>query len=149
MDARMDPSGPKLGLADPFPWPTNRQILASTREEAALDTTRILLVDMSQILCEIVASIIDHQPDLDLVAEPTFDPAKAAATVHRTRADVVVLSTHKPEPSRLLFLLLEVHPCPRVLVLAADGRQAFLCEPLGELSPAELLDAVRPSPTNR
>jgi chemotaxis response regulator CheB len=104
---------------------------------------------MSQILREIVASIIAHQPDLDLVAEPTYDPANVAAMVQRTQADVVVLSTHKPELSRLLFVLLELRPCPRVLLLAADGRQAFLCEPLGELSPAELLDAVRPPLTSR
>jgi hypothetical protein len=149
MDVGMDPPGPKLDPAGPFPWPTNRPILATTSEEAALDTTRILLVDMSQILREIVASIVAHQPDLDLVAEPTYDPAKIAAMVQRTRADVVVLSTHKPELSRLLFVFLELHPCPRVLVLAADGRQAFLCEPLGELSPTELLDAVRPPLTSR
>jgi chemotaxis response regulator CheB len=125
------------------------QIIAVTSEEAALETTRVLLVDMSQIMREIVAAVIAPQSDLDLIAEPTYDPARIAATIDQTRAEVVVLSTHKPELSRLLFLLFEAHPCPRVLVLAQDGRNAYLCEPLGELSPAGLLDAVRHPPTSR
>jgi hypothetical protein len=102
---------------------------------------------MSQILREIVASIITHQPDLELIAEPTYDLAQIAATIDRTRAEVVVLSTHKLE--LLLFLLFEVHPRPRVLVLAEDGRKAYLCEPLGELSPAGLLDAIRHPSSSR
>jgi DNA-binding NarL/FixJ family response regulator len=108
-----------------------------------VDTTNVLLVDMPRMARETLASILTTQPSLAVLTVSTSDPAGVRAILDRTEVDVVIVSANELKHSELPFLLFESRPCPRVLVIAGDGRETIRCEPLGELSPSGLLDAVR------
>jgi DNA-binding NarL/FixJ family response regulator len=108
-------------------------------------TIQILLVNMPRLLAEIVHTIIAPHHDLHAVADLTGAYEQVTAELRQVDVDVVILSIHKPESALLLTQLLETRPATRVLVVGGDGRQGFVCEPVGELSPASLLDAIRGS----
>jgi chemotaxis response regulator CheB len=108
-----------------------------------VNTMRVLLVDMTQMTREVLASILATQPSLAVLTVPTGDPAAVRAILEQAEVDVVILSANELRHSDLPFLLFECQPCPRVLIIAGAGRETVRCEPLGELSPSGLLHAVR------
>ncbi|MGD9531956.1 MAG: hypothetical protein AB7V44_34870 [Pseudonocardia sp.] len=109
--------------------------------------TRILLVDMVQMFREILTSILLPHPALELITTAAGAVEQIDKMVERHQVDVVIVSTQEPGFHALLARLLDGRPCPRVFVIARDGRETVPGEPLGELSPAGLLDAVqRPFP---
>ena len=111
--------------------------------------TRVLLVDMVQMFREIVTSILLPHPQLELMTTAVDDPEQIDNIIEHHEIDVVILSTQEPDLHTLLVRLFDGRPCPRVFVIARDGRETVLCEPLGELSPAGLLDAVQRPFTRR
>ncbi len=117
-------------------------------QSADLRRTRILLVALSGVLREIIASLVAGVADMELVGY-VARAADVSAAVDRTGADVVVLGlgdSQLPEDSVRIF---DQYPRIKVMGIAADGRRAFLYElrphrtALGEVSPQRLLEAIR------
>jgi DNA-binding NarL/FixJ family response regulator len=107
------------------------------------------------MLCDIISSTLRSQPDMDVVGEPC-DGVDVITAARQTHADVVVIGLSDSELPADCAKLFDLHRRIPVLGVAGDGRRAFLYElrpqrtPLGELSPQELVNAVRaaaPSPT--
>jgi len=110
--------------------------------------TRILLVEMTRMLCDILAAVLSAEPDMEVVGVLP-SRGKLRATVAETKADVVVLALEDSELPEDCGRLLHAHPRMRVLGVASDGRRGFLYElrplkaPLGELSPQGLVETIR------
>ena len=108
---------------------------------------RILLSEMAPMLLDIVANIVAAQPDMDIVegVESETDLLKA---VEFSDADVVILSRRTPVQGEFDGLL-HSRSCLKVIEIEGEGRCGSLYElrphrvPLGEMSPAGLLDAIR------
>src|SRR5207302_11462115 len=86
--------------------------------------TRILLVEMTRMLCDILAAVLSAQPDMEVVGVLS-SRGKLRATVAETKADVVVLALEDSELPEDCGRLLHAHPRMRVLGVASDGRRAF------------------------
>jgi DNA-binding NarL/FixJ family response regulator len=113
-----------------------------------LRRTRILLVEMPQILCDIIAAAVSGQGDLEMVGR--LDNRRAILSkTSDTEADVVVIGLADSDLPQECLSLFEALPHVRVIGVAADGRRAFLYElrplrtALGELSPDALVQAIR------
>ena len=110
--------------------------------------TRILLVEMPRILCDILADVLSAEPDMEVVGVLS-GRGKLRATVAKTRADVVVLALGDSRLPEDCGRLLRAHPRIRVLGVTSEGRRGFLFglrplkASLGELSPQRLVNAIR------
>jgi DNA-binding NarL/FixJ family response regulator len=110
-----------------------------------LQRTRILLVEMPQILRDIVAGVLADEPDMEVVGEAATMNG-LSQTVVETGADVVVVGRNDPS---LAATLMERRARLRVLAVTAGGRESWLYElrpqriPLGEISPQRLVDEIR------
>jgi DNA-binding NarL/FixJ family response regulator len=108
---------------------------------------RVLLANLPLILAGLVERVLD-QADLEVVGVVS-DHVEVLVATGRTRADVVVLGIEEAALPGPASHLLEEYPHAKVLAVTPDGRRAFLYElrphlvPLGEASPARLLDAIR------
>ena len=78
------------------------------------------------MLSEVIRSMIDHQPDMEVVGE-VLDPIKLLIAVRVMSADVVIITPLKVngEP-RICCQLLEEHPLLKIIVLSAESKAAFL-----------------------
>ena len=100
------------------------------------------------MLCDIIKEVVTSEPDLQIVGQLAARVDLAGA-VDQTRADVVVVGLRDHELPGDCLALFHSHPRTRLLGIAADGRRAFLYElrpqrtPLGEVSPAGLIEAIR------
>src|SRR5687768_230292 len=107
---------------------------------------RVVLGRMPRLLHDIIESVLQQTPDIALVGDldEGDDPV---ALVRHARADVVVVGMENDHLAIPYLDLMRELCRVRVLGIAAHGRRAFLYElrpfriPLGELSPAELLNA--------
>ena len=110
--------------------------------------TRILLVEMPRMLCDILADVLSAEPDMEVVGVLS-SRGKLRATVAETRADVVVLALGDSRLPKDCERLLRAHPRLRVLGVTSEGRRGFLFglrplkASLGELSPQRLVNAIR------
>jgi DNA-binding NarL/FixJ family response regulator len=110
--------------------------------------TRILLVEMPRILCDILADVLSAEPDMEVVGVLSHR-GKLRATVAETRADVVVLALGDSRLPEDCGRLLRAHPRIRVLGVTSEGRRGFLFglrplkASLGELSPQGLVKTIR------
>jgi DNA-binding NarL/FixJ family response regulator len=115
-----------------------------------LERTRIVLIDMSPLLREIVREIIVREPDLEIVAEhETIDVGEA---VERDDPDFVIVGPDAATEGGVRSLVgaglglraLEVH---------SNGKESVLYElrphriALGEISSDTLLRAIRAVPS--
>src|SRR5439155_241883 len=87
--------------------------------------TRILLVEMPRMLCDIVADVLSAEPDMEVVGVLS-SRGKLRATVAETRADVVVLALGDSRLPKDCERLLRAHPRLRVLGVTSEGRRGFL-----------------------
>jgi DNA-binding NarL/FixJ family response regulator len=100
-----------------------------------VDPIRVLIADMPGVLRGVVRHSLETHDDLQVVGELTT-PEPLADAVARSGAQVVVIDAGHPEARGRW-------PAVALLALAADGREAWRVEPLGELSPEALPAAVR------
>ncbi len=118
-------------------------------------TLRVLLADDQVLLRSSLTTLIDREPDMEVVGEAS-DGAEAIALTRRERPDVVLMDIRMPgidglEATRQI--LAEAQPTPvRVVMLTTfelddyvlralrAGASGFL---LKGVEPAELLDAIR------
>ncbi|WP_433796257.1 hypothetical protein [Actinoplanes sp. CA-252034] len=90
-----------------------------------MDPVHVALVGLPALLDDIVRALLDDDAGVRVVAAPT-------------NADVVVCTA-----AEVLASLLTGPRPPRVVVIAPDGRSAYLCAPSGVLSPVTLRAAIR------
>lgn len=110
--------------------------------------TRILMVDMPQLLSGLVDEVVAGEAGLAIVGHITLTGALSALPAWRP--DLVVLGADdEPQAAKALALLRARHPQLRVVSLDASGRTATGHEP-GEppqrvtgVSPAMLLALLR------
>jgi DNA-binding NarL/FixJ family response regulator len=115
-----------------------------------LERTRIVLIDMSPLLRDILREALSREPDLEVVGEHEAG-IDVRAAVEGARADFVILGTDAAAADGVREV---VGPDRRVraLEVAGDGRQSVLYElrphrePLGEISPETLLRTIRAAP---
>ena len=87
---------------------------------------KILLASRPTMLSDVIRSMIDHQPDMEVVGE-VLDPIKLLIAVRVVPVDVVIITPLKVngEP-RICCQLLEEHPLLKIMILSAEGQAAFL-----------------------
>ncbi len=127
---------------------------------------RILILGLPLMLQQIVRRIVAQAPDLEIAGEYEGLSAMTGYPPEpfdrsEEQPEVVILGldheasdseSQVPDAARLV---LERLPRAKVLGLSSDGRRGFLYElhpqmmPLGELSPHELVDAIRSVGTRR
>jgi len=115
-----------------------------------LERTRIVLIDMSPLLREIVRETLAREQDLDVVAEHEAG-VDVRAAVERHHADFVIVGSDANADEQIGSLLAADRGV-RALELRADGRDGVLYElrphrvALGEISPETLLHTIREAP---
>lgn len=112
---------------------------------------RIALAALPPLLRDIVRDAVRAQPDMEVVAES--GRAELAAALRdgggAAEPDVVLLGVSRADDERTCAATLLAPPERRILTIETSGRAAAVYElrlertPLGELSPAGLVDAIR------
>jgi DNA-binding NarL/FixJ family response regulator len=111
---------------------------------------RIVLIDMSPLLREIVRETLAREPGLDVVAEHEAD-VDVREAVEDGDADFVILGADATASAGVRALV-EEGARLRALELHADGIESVLYElrphrvSLGEISPETLLATIRAAP---
>jgi DNA-binding NarL/FixJ family response regulator len=112
--------------------------------------TRILLVatDQGKMLTDIIAELIDRSPDLEVGGAVT-DERRLAEQALEAGADVVVIAGRREAIATEVARLFDVLPEIRLITINSEGSEAFIyrleptVRPLGELSPPQLVGAIR------
>src|SRR5437016_13218552 len=86
--------------------------------------TRILLVEMTRMLCDILAAVLSAEPDMEVVGV-LRSRGKLRATVAETKADVVVLALEDSELPEECRRPLHAPPPVRFLGVASEGRRGL------------------------
>lgn len=118
-----------------------------------MDKTRMLLVDDHKVLRSGLRTLINQQPDLEVVAEAD-NVREARVLASRTQPELVVLDLTLPEGGSLELIgeLVEKGPLPRVMVLSMHNDPAYARAALGAgatgyvvktVSEEDLLAAIR------
>jgi len=116
-----------------------------------LERTRIVLVDMSPMLREIVRGILAREPDLEIVGEHD-DAADVTEAVEREEPDFVIVGSDGAVEERIRTLV-DSSRSLRALQVHSDGKESVLYElrphrvSLGEISSDTLLRAIRAAPS--
>ena len=86
-------------------------------------TIRVLVVDDSRLVREILIDIINSHPDMRVVGTAE-DPYEARELIDELKPDVLTLDVEMPRMSGLEFLekLMRAHPLPVVMISAHTGR---------------------------
>jgi two-component system chemotaxis response regulator CheB len=91
--------------------------------------TRVIIVDDSQVMREMIAQIVNAQPDM-VVAAMAQDPYDAREKIKALSPDVVLLDIEMPRMDGLTFLekIMRLHPMPVVMVstVTVAGGEATL-----------------------
>ncbi len=112
------------------------------------DRTRVVVATSQPILGSIVRGALTADPALEIVAEAS-DLNGLRLVLQEKLVDVAVVDVGQSDPASICVDVLEAHPRLRMLILGDNGRIASACQmqvqhrPLGQLSPADLLEAVR------
>lgn len=103
---------------------------------------------MPGMLGDIVRETIRGQPDMEIVATvPNLESVDEA--MRTTAIEVLVVGTDAPRATAPFRSLLQARPGLKILAVASDGGDLVLhelrprAEPLGEVSPTDLLQAIR------
>jgi DNA-binding NarL/FixJ family response regulator len=116
-----------------------------------MESVRVLLMDMSPMLRQILRGVVHGHGGARVVAEyPEMVPLRGVVEEHD--ADIVLFGHDSARLPTECRELLEARPQTRLLAVGHDGRRSTIYElrphrePLGEASPDELLDAIRSAP---
>jgi hypothetical protein len=104
-----------------------------------MQTVRVVLAGMPQLLRDVVRAVLAIEPGLAIVA----DLAGEAGALGDEPADVVVLTAGDGIADDIIAAALRRRDAVRLVIVSADGSRAYHCTPCGELSSAVLRDAVR------
>jgi DNA-binding NarL/FixJ family response regulator len=114
-----------------------------------LERTRIVLVDMSPLLREIIREALVAEPDLEVVAEHE-GPVDLRAVVEHDAADFVIFGADASDEG--VQSIVAGNRGVRAIEVRSDGRESVLYElrphrvPLGEISSEALVRTIRAAP---
>ena len=109
---------------------------------------RIVLGDMPRLLHDIVVERLSNEGDMEIVGEGSREE-EMERLARSPGTDVIVEAGDEDEPRGLGGRLLQERSRIKLVVLAADGRKAFLYRltperiALGQVSPQGLVAAIR------
>jgi chemotaxis response regulator CheB len=115
-----------------------------------LERTRIVLIDMSPLLREIIREALVPEPDLEVVAEHE-GPVDLRTAVERDAADFVIVGADAADDS--VQSLVAANQGVRAIEVRSDGRESVLYElrphrvSLGEISSETLVRTIRAAPS--
>ena len=91
-----------------------------------MQTIKVLLASRPKMLSEVIRSIVEHQPDMEVVGE-VLDPIELLIAAKVVPVDVVIITPLKSngEP-RICSQLFEVHPLLKIVILSSEGEAAYL-----------------------
>lgn len=126
---------------------------AATRpsEGTRLESTRIVLIDMSPLLRDIVRDTLAREPNLHVVAEHAAD-VDVRVAVDDADADFVIFGSNAAAHASVESVVARERGV-RALELHGDGKESVLYElrpyrvSLGQISPETLLRTIRAAPT--
>ncbi len=107
---------------------------------------RVLIREMPRLMRDILESTISTQFDMEIVSEDIKPPTMSTATIP---PDVVIIGATRSEDVRNLSVALLEWPRVQVVMITTDGNESTMYElapqktALGEVSPLELIDAIR------
>jgi DNA-binding NarL/FixJ family response regulator len=119
-----------------------------------MESVRVVLMDMSPMLRQILRGLVHGRSGIEVVAEYT-EMAPLLRVVEEHEANLVLFGHDSSRLSSECRELLEARPYTRLLAVGNEGRRSTLYElrphrePLGEVSPDELLEALRREPSAR
>ena len=114
----------------------------------ALQPIRVVTAELPRMLSDIMGVFLASAHDIQRVGEADSH-ADLLELTRRLRPDVVIMGLDRADVPDIGWSLYAGDPLLRVLGVVGEGRQTFVYElrphrtPLGELSPEELLAAVR------
>jgi len=109
---------------------------------------RILLVHPGGVLADIVRVVLESQHGIHVVGQLT-DQRGVPDALARTGAQCIIWGLDEADMPDLWPRLLDTRPRTTVIAVDRDGREAFLWRmelrrtPIGEVSPARLVEAIR------
>ena len=110
-----------------------------------------MLANRPKLLSEVIRSMIEHQPDMEVVGE-VLDPIELLIAVNAMPVDVVIITPSKANGvPRICSQLLGECPLLKILTLSAEGEAAFLYQSdipkmrIDEPSEQSILSAIRES----
>lgn len=85
-----------------------------------------MLASRPKMLSEVIKSMVNHQPDMEVVGE-VLDPIELLAAIKLMSVDVVIITPLETagEP-RICSHLLQEHPLLKIIVLSAESEVGFL-----------------------
>jgi DNA-binding NarL/FixJ family response regulator len=113
-----------------------------------LQRIRVVTAELSRILNDIIGSVLEANGDIRVVGK-AGNRSELLELTRRFRPDVVIMGLDEPGVANVGWDLFVGDPLLRVLGVVGEGRQILMYElrphrtPLGELSPEELIAAVR------
>jgi chemotaxis response regulator CheB len=117
----------------------------------AMAAIRAVLVTVSPLLGDIVTTLLANRARLDLVAR--WEDRKDIETeLVAISPDLVLIGLQAGETNAIACSLLVLVPSATVITLSGDGKTAYVhamrahCVPLGDVSPAVLLDVILQPP---
>jgi DNA-binding NarL/FixJ family response regulator len=114
----------------------------------AVKRVRVVVLNMRRMMHDIILGILASQPDIE-VGNESEAPLQPPAMLLRPETDVVILEQRTLADADAYVARATAPRRLKVLVITDDGRQTLLYElrprrmVLGELSPPELLGAIR------
>jgi DNA-binding NarL/FixJ family response regulator len=105
----------------------------------------VLLLEVPPLVRDVLAHAIDDEADLELVADVANGEG---ARFGPSAPDVVICALRAHQDASCVMPTLWRWPRCRLLLIAVDGETSLyrlVCQstPLGELSPVEIVDAIR------
>ena len=101
------------------------------------------------MLSEVIRSMVEHQPDMEVVGE-VLDPIELLIAARAMPVDVVIITPLKANGNpRLCCQLLGEHPSLKIMTLSANGEAAFFYQSgtpkicIAEPSEQSVLSAIR------
>ncbi len=101
----------------------------TSSNEMSNSPIKVLIVDDSALVRQVLTSILDQQADIDVVGA-CMDPIYAREKIKQLKPDVITLDVEMPRMDGLTFLdhLMRLHPLPVVMIssLTEKGAEATL-----------------------
>jgi DNA-binding NarL/FixJ family response regulator len=107
---------------------------------------RVLIGDAPTMLRDILERAISNQPDMEVIVEPVV---RERLPRDQTAPDVVLVAVSDSDPGERARELLVQWPASHALMIAEHGHQVLMYDlqprrvALGEMSPDQLVDAIR------
>ena len=101
--------------------------MVTEREKALSDIIRVLIVDDHAILRDGIRTLLERQPDIDVIGEAS-NGREAIAQVGKLHPDIILMDIAMPEMNGLQATrqIASLHPNVRILILTQHDNHEFI-----------------------